>query len=260
MARRSGPGLVPVAFLWKGCLWSFEISSKSAPRWPWAFPAGWTPPTCCTPPWTTAPRCGPTFVKTAFQPQFELEDARRLCAQLGVELTVLELDVLADPRRGGESAGPVLPLQAGAVRQALRERALADGFSVLIDGTNASDDAGDRPGMRALGELSVRSPLRECGITKAQVRAGSPRRRGCSPGTSPPTPAWPPGCPPGQAVTGETSAKGWRRRRRRCSALGFRDLRVRVFHGAARLQLPGDQLEGAVHRAGGHPAGPGPLV
>ena len=31
-------------------------------------------------------------------------------------------------------------------------------------------------------------------------------------------------------------------------ALGFRDLRVRVFHNAARLQLPGDQLEGAVHR------------
>ena len=50
-------------------------------------------------------------------------------------------------------------------------QALADGYTVLIDGTNASDDAGDRPGMRALGELSVRSPLRECGITKAQVRA-----------------------------------------------------------------------------------------
>ena len=37
------------------------------------------------------------YVKTPFQPQFELEDARRLCAQLGVELTVLELDVLAVP-------------------------------------------------------------------------------------------------------------------------------------------------------------------
>ncbi len=39
----------------------------------------------------------PYFVRTPFQPQFELEDARRLCASLGAELTVLELDVLADP-------------------------------------------------------------------------------------------------------------------------------------------------------------------
>ncbi len=41
---------------------------------------------------------------------------------------------------------------------------------MLIDGTNASDNANDRPGMRALAELSVRSPLRECGITKDEVR------------------------------------------------------------------------------------------
>jgi uncharacterized protein len=36
-----------------------------------------------------------------------------------------------------------------------------DGYSLLVDGTNASDDADDRPGMRALRELEVRSPLRE---------------------------------------------------------------------------------------------------
>ena len=39
----------------------------------------------------------PCFVKTPFQPQFELEDSRRLCARLGVALTVIELDVLDDP-------------------------------------------------------------------------------------------------------------------------------------------------------------------
>lgn len=55
----------------------------------------------------------PYFIKTAFQPQFELEDARRLCAQLGVELTVVELDVLQipgvaeNPRTGATTAsGP----------------------------------------------------------------------------------------------------------------------------------------------------------
>ena len=40
----------------------------------------------------------PYYIKTAFQPQFELDDAERLCAQLGIPLTVLELDVLAKTR------------------------------------------------------------------------------------------------------------------------------------------------------------------
>ena len=39
----------------------------------------------------------PYFIKTAFQPAFELEDAKRLCAQLGAELSIIELDALANP-------------------------------------------------------------------------------------------------------------------------------------------------------------------
>lgn len=40
----------------------------------------------------------PYYIKTAFQPRFEREDALRLAGELGVEVTVLELDALADPR------------------------------------------------------------------------------------------------------------------------------------------------------------------
>lgn len=47
----------------------------------------------------------------------------------------------------------------------------ADGLP-LVDGTNADDRrAGDRPGLRALAERGVRSPLAEAGLTKAEVRA-----------------------------------------------------------------------------------------
>ena len=38
----------------------------------------------------------PYYIKTAFQPQFELDDAKRLCAELGVEMTVIELDILSN--------------------------------------------------------------------------------------------------------------------------------------------------------------------
>ena len=187
----------------------------------------------------------PYFIKTAFQPQFELEDARRLCAQLGVELTVLELDVLQIP---GVAENP--PDRCYHCKRALfgrlRQQAQADGYTVLIDGTNASDDAGDRPGMRALGELSVRSPLRECGISKAQVRALS-KEAGLFTWDKPAYACLATRVPTGEAITPETLRKV-EAAEEALFSLGYSDLRVRVFHGAARLQLPGQQLEQAAKK------------
>ena len=111
----------------------------------------------------------PYYIKTAFQPRFEREDALRLAGELGVEVTVLELDALADPRVAANPAERCYYCKQNLFR-ALKARAAADGYTVLLDGTNASDEAGDRPGMRALRELEVRSPLRECGLTKADIR------------------------------------------------------------------------------------------
>ena len=188
----------------------------------------------------------PYFIKTAFQPQFELEDARRLCAQLGVELTVLELDVLQIP---GVAENP--PDRCYHCKRALfgrlRQQAQADGYTVLIDGTNASDDAGDRPGMRALGELSVRSPLRECGITKAQVRALS-KEAGLFTWDKPAYACLATRVPAGEAITAETLARV-EGAEDALFRLGYTDFRVRVFHSAARLQLPRGQMERAVREA-----------
>jgi uncharacterized protein len=55
----------------------------------------------------------------------------------------------------------------------LWERARELGFTVLVDGTNADDPGDHRPGLVALRELGVRSPLMEAGLTKAEVRAAS---------------------------------------------------------------------------------------
>ena len=109
------------------------------------------------------------YVRTAFQPAFEYEDARRLAKELDVPMTVVELDILSVP--GAAENGPQRCYHCKhAIFTHLWKAAHADGYPALLDGTNASDDAGDRPGMRALKELEVRSPLRECGITKLKVR------------------------------------------------------------------------------------------
>ena len=112
------------------------------------------------------------LVNTAFQPAFELEDARAVAACLGVPLAVVEADVLA---QDDICANPPdrCRLCKRFIFGAIAEAAQRDGFTVLVDGTNASDDPARRPGFRALAEASVVSPLRRAGMTKTGVRAAS---------------------------------------------------------------------------------------
>ena len=188
----------------------------------------------------------PYFIKTVFQPAFELADAKKLAAGLGVEVTVLELDALADPRVAANPADRCYYCKQNLFRT-LKDRAIADGYPVLLDGTNASDEAGDRPGMKALAELSVRSPLRECGLTKAEIRARS-REAGLFTWDKPAYACLATRVPAGETITADLLARV-EGAEDALFRLGYTDFRVRVFHGAARLQLPRGQMERAVREA-----------
>ena len=188
----------------------------------------------------------PYFIKTAFQPAFELADAQKLAEGLGVEVTVLELDALADPRVAANPADRCYFCKQNLFRT-LKDRAIADGYPVLLDGTNASDEAGDRPGMRALAELSVRSPLRECGLTKAEIRARS-REAGLFTWDKPAYACLATRVPAGETITADILARV-EGAEDALFRLGYTDFRVRVFHGATRLQLPRGQMERAVREA-----------
>lgn len=184
----------------------------------------------------------PYFIKTQFQPEFELRDAESVCRLLGVSLEVIKLDILSAPCVA-ENPSERCYYCKSALFSALRSRALADGFSTLIDGTNASDDALDRPGMRALREMQVRSPLRECGISKAQVRALS-RTRGLPTADKPAYACLATRIPTGEAITAEKLC-AIETAEDRLFALGYDDFRVRTRNGAALLQFPLSQLSRA---------------
>lgn len=189
----------------------------------------------------------PYYIKTAFQPQFELDDAERLCAQLGVPLTVLELDVLKNEAVTANPPDRCYYCKT-ALFGALSAQALADGYTLLLDGTNASDDAGDRPGMRALKELHVCSPLRECGLTKAEIRRLS-REAGLFTWDKPAYACLATRIPSGDAITAE-KLLATERAEAFLFSLGLTDFRVRNYHGAARLQFPEAQLNAVLaHRA-----------
>lgn len=180
------------------------------------------------------------FVKSPFQPQFELADARRLAGELGVPLTVEELDVLSVPQ-AAENGPKRCYYCKRAIFSRLRERARADGYPILMDGTNASDDAGDRPGMQALSELGVCSPLRECGLDKGRIRALS-RQAGLFTHDKPAYACLATRIPTGTPITPELLLRT-EQGEDLLASLGFRDFRLRAFHGAARLQLPAPQMK-----------------
>ncbi len=180
------------------------------------------------------------YVKSEFQPQFEFEDALRAVRESGAEMRVLTLDVLALPRvKENPSDRCYYCKQAifGRIWEAARE----DGYSVLLDGTNASDDAGDRPGMRALSELSVRSPLRECGLTKTEVRRLS-REAGLFTWDKPAYACLATRIPAGEEITPEKLSRT-EAAEAYLSSLGFSDLRVRLLDGCARIQVRAEQMD-----------------
>ena len=187
------------------------------------------------------------YVKTCFQPQFELDDARRLAGELDVPLTVLEADVLAVPQAAANGPERCYFCKRALFAKIL-ERARADGCPLLLDGTNASDDAGDRPGMRALAELSVRSPLRECGLTKAQVRALS-RQAGLFTWDKPAYACLATRIPAGVPITAEALGRV-ERGEAALARLGFSDFRLRLDRAgkAALLQATAAQLPLALAR------------
>jgi uncharacterized protein len=109
------------------------------------------------------------FVKTAFQPEFELQDAKRIAEYIGIEITIIEKNILENAEVVSNPSDRCYFCKR-SIFGTLHSQVAADGIPLIIDGTNASDDVSDRPGMKALKELSVRSPLRECGMTKDEIR------------------------------------------------------------------------------------------
>ena len=185
------------------------------------------------------------YVNSQFQPQFELDDARRLAETLQVDLQVLQADVLCRPQIVRNGADRCYHCKK-VIFSAIAAQAEQDGFSLLLDGTNASDDAADRPGMRALRELSVRSPLRECGLTKQEIRRRS-REVGLFTWDKPAYACLATRIPTGTEITAEQLVKT-EAAEQFLFSLGFTDFRVRMAGDAARLQVPAGQLESVLEK------------
>jgi len=183
------------------------------------------------------------YVQAAFQPQFELADAKKLAALVGANMTVLDVDVFTNEQVLSNPPDRCYHCKL-AVFGSLVKAAKADGYPLVIDGTNASDDASDRPGMKALEEMGVRSPLRECGLTKEDVRRLS-KEAGLFTWDKPSYACLATRIPTGRTITADLLQRV-EHAEEALFILGFSDFRVRVYHEAARLQFPEDQMSAAL--------------
>lgn len=102
-------------------------------------------------------------------PKRELNEAREFCEKLKVKQIILETNEL---ELEGFAANPKdrcyickKELFNGFLR-VTREQ----GMKELIEGSNKDDEGDYRPGLRAIAELDIKSPLRELGFTKAEIR------------------------------------------------------------------------------------------
>jgi len=102
-------------------------------------------------------------------PQFEFEESRKLAAAMGVRQLVVESNELEIPGFSQNDRRRCYHCKRELFSLCL-EKGRQMGFQVVLDGSNADDLHDHRPGREAAGELAVRSPLLEAGLTKQEIR------------------------------------------------------------------------------------------
>ncbi|MCX6570234.1 MAG: ATP-dependent sacrificial sulfur transferase LarE [Candidatus Aminicenantes bacterium] len=106
---------------------------------------------------------------SVIHPAWETREARDIARAIGAPLRVLRVDPLED-RAFARNPPERCYLCKRKIFSRFLEIARSRGIPWVLDGTNA-DDAGDfRPGMKALTELGIRSPLKEAGLDKGEIR------------------------------------------------------------------------------------------
>ncbi len=178
-------------------------------------------------------------LNSAAIPARELTESANICEIIGIRQQIIDVNLLSIE---GLRENPVTRCYLCKRRlfQFLRERADAMGIPFVADGSNADDTGDFRPGMQALAELDVRSPLRDAGFTKAEIRQLS-KVYGLPTWDKPSYACLATRIPYGEPITLDLLQK-IEAAEEILYALGFRQMRVRVHGGnLARIEaLPQD--------------------
>lgn len=108
-------------------------------------------------------------VRTKLHPAEDLEAAKLAARECGAVHRVLQIDELSESGLENNPPDRCYLCKRGIFRR-IKDLAKELGAEYIFEGTNADDLLQYRPGIRAVRELRIDSPLAECGLTKAEVR------------------------------------------------------------------------------------------
>lgn len=166
-------------------------------------------------------------------PKSELDDARKVAALVGirhilVDASDIEDDVAANPE---DRCYFCKKREFGTIGRVARD----NGIVIVLDGTNVDDEDDYRPGMRAIAELGISSPLREAGLGKEDIRELS-RRLGLPTSDKPAFACLASRIPYGERIDAAKLAR-IEKAEDYLRSLGLRQFRVRSHGDMARIEV-----------------------
>lgn len=178
--------------------------------------------------------------RSASYPEAQWTQARNVARQIGLTVREVATNEMDDPRYAANPSNRCYFCKTELWSQ-LAPLAKELGITTVVDGTNADDLTGHRPGRAAADEWGVESPLAIVGLTKDEIRVLS-AQRGLPTWDQPSSPCLSSRLPTGTAVTPIRLAKV-EAAERAARALGIRgDLRVRYHGDTARIELGAAEL------------------
>lgn len=174
------------------------------------------------------------IMKTPSVPKRELDEAVTFCKSREISFFVLPADPFSVEgfRENGRDRCYICK---HFLFSALLEKAKEEGIPFVADGTNADDRKEFRPGLRALKELDIRSPLAEAGLTKKEIRELS-EKEGLPTWNKPSFSCLVTRFPYGEELTVE-KLRRTEAAENLLAELGFTQRRVRVHGNLARIEV-----------------------
>jgi len=102
-------------------------------------------------------------------PERELEDAKRYAQEIGIPHIIIQSEELDIPKFSDNPSDRCYYCKKELFQKIL-QIAKEHHLNTVLDGSNADDTFDYRPGARARSELEIRSPLKEIGLTKQEIR------------------------------------------------------------------------------------------
>ncbi len=177
-------------------------------------------------------------VSTPYMFSSEVDDATLFCRSRGIEHRIISMKM---PVAVSSNPPDRCYLCKREVMKAVTEAAKEGGFAYVFDGTN-TDDLGDyRPGLKALREYNIKSPLAEAGLTKAEIRQLA-REAGLEVSDKPSNTCLLTRFPHDTLIVPENLRRA-EEAERIVSEMGFAGARVRIHNDLVRIEFRKEQFD-----------------